>query len=437
MGYFILHHHTQRIMAEFRTFLVTLALTAMAWTAYGQQAEADHSYKPLKIDLDDSGTKYLRFIIWHQQWITTSNLASGSGPVQLNHMARRSRVLAYAQISPRFLILTHFGLNNLTTGNLTSLGNNGDGPQMFLHDAWTEYKVSDELYLGGGLHYWKGLNRLANQSTLNFMTLDNTRPFVHWHSLGVTDQFARHLGMYAKGKIGKLDYRLAWNNPGRNGFQSDRSTAGSGLTYNGFAELNKDGDPVGNSIFEGYFKYELMDSESTKLPYMVGTYLGKKKIFALGAGFFAHPNGMYNTGTGDHESVFHFAADAFLDMPLGDDDCLNAYASFMSFNYGENYVSRWAGTGTVLYAQAGYLLPATKFMPYVAFQSGSYEGYDYAVTALDIGVNYFINGHHAKLTLEYHQLNDPRDTGFVSDQNGNITGFGDLTQLRLQAHIFL
>ncbi|MCO6476294.1 MAG: porin [Phaeodactylibacter sp.] len=412
----------------------------LSWNGLAQEnaekPEADHSYKPLTLKLSEDGKKYVRFIIWHQQWIQTNNLAIDNAPLQLTHLARRSRFLAYAQVSPRFLILTHFGLNNLTPDNLTSLGNNGDSPQLFLHDAWTEFKVSNDeaLYIGGGLHYWKGLTRLASQSTLNFMTLDQARPFIHWHSLAVTDQFARHLGIYAKGQIDKLDYRLAINNPGANGLQNDRSILGSDLAYDGFLQPDKDGDPVGNTIYEGYFRYNFWDAESIKLPYNVGSYLGAKKIFAIGAGFFAHPNGMYNNATGEHENVAHFAVDAFLDMPLTSDDCLNFYASFINFNYGANYVSRWAGTGTALYGHVGYKLPASRFMPYVALQSGNYDGFEDNVLGLDLGVNYFILGHSAKLTLEYHMINnDPREGG-VDPETGEAR---DVQQLRLQAHIFL
>lgn len=423
---------------------ITLALLLSGITLQAQilDDEVDHSYKPLSLKLDESGNKYVRFIIWHQHWITTNNLAVKDANLQLNHSARRSRVLAFAQISPRFLVLTHFGLNNLSAGNLTSLGNNGDGPQLFLHDAWTEFKVSSDnaLFIGGGLHYWKGLTRLSNQSTLNFMTLDNPRPFVHWHSLGVTDQFARHLGIYAKGQLGKFDYRLAFNNPGTNPdggnlpFSNGADFGGkSSLTYTGASTPDENDNATGNSILEGYFRYNFMDTESIKLPYAVGSYLGAKKILAVGTGFFAHPDGMYNEATAQHENVTHFAIDAFLDMPISDGDCLNAYASLMSFNYGDNYVSRWAGTGMAFYGHVGYKLPNSRFMPYVAFQSGQYDGYDQATSALDIGLNYFINGHSAKLTLEYHTIsNDIREGGV--DANGNIQ---DVRQIRLQAHVFL
>ena len=424
--------------------LLTLALLLLAVSVQAQiiEDDIDHSYKPLTLKLDDSGHKYIRFLVWHQHWTVTNNLAVDDADLQVTHLARRSRFLAFAQVSPRFLILTHFGLNNLTPGNLTSLGNNGNGPQLFLHDAWTEFKVSNDnsFFIGGGLHYWKGLTRLSNQSTLNFMTMDNPRPFVHWHSLGVTDQFARHLGLYAKGVIGKFDYRIALNNPGRNanaglplGNGVSYGSNNSSLAYTGVSTPDREGNTTGNNIIEGYFRYNFMDSESTKLPYAVGSYLGTKKIFALGTGFFAHPNGMFNEATGEHENVSHFAVDAFLDMPITDGDCLNAYASFMSFNYGENYVARWAGTGNVLYGHVGYKLPNSKFMPYIAAQTGSYGGFDENTSALDIGLNYFLNGHSAKLTLEYHTIsNDIREGGL--DANGNIQ---DVRQIRMQAHIFL
>lgn len=412
----------------------TVIMTLCIWIgALAQGAEEDHSYKPLTLRLNEEGSKYVRFILWHQQWMQTNNLALEDSPLQVTHLVRRSRFLAYAQISPKFLVLTHFGLNNLTPENLTSLGNNGDAPQLFLHDAWVEYRITDWLYLGGGLHYWKGLTRLASASTLNFMTMDQARPFIHWHSLGVTDQFVRHLGIYAKGQQGKFDYRLAWNNPGRNGLQDDRSTAGTDLTYDGFNHPDENGHPTGNNLFEGYLRYNFWDTESTKLPYQVGSYLGERNVLGIGGGFFLHPNGMYNNATGAHGHVSHFAADVFLDMPLSVDDCLSAYASIISFNYGEQYVSRWAGTGTSWYAQVGYKPPRSKWMPYVAFQNANYDGFDDPVSGLDIGINYFLNGHHAKLTLEYHSVSgDLREGGL--DASGHPQ---DVRQVRLQGQIFL
>lgn len=425
-------------MRLFCYFLTSLFPLFFFLSANGQNevnSEIDHAYKPLLLKLSEDGNKYVRFIMWHQIWATTNNLSNEGSRLQITPGIRRSRFLAYAQISPRFLVLTHFGLNGLTPENQTSLGNNGDSPQLFLHDAWGEFRLCESVYIGGGLHYWNGMTRLASQSTLNFMTLDQSRPFVAWHSLGVTDQFARHIGVYAKGQIGRFDYRVALNAPGRSplGDGKDYGAKDSGLTYTGVSNPDKNGDPVGNTILDGYFRYNFWDTESTKLPYQAGTYLGAKKILGIGAGFFSHPNGMYKPSTGEHVHVNHFAADIFLDMPLSGDDCLSAYLAYQHFDYGKNYVSRWAGTGSVVYGQLGYYLGSKwKLMPYVAYQNGNWEGYEDQVSAMDIGLNYFLNGHNAKLTLEYHTIkNDPREALAPGTEDAV------LSQIRLQMHVFL
>lgn len=200
---------------------------------------------------------------------------------------------------------------------------------------------------------------LSNASTLNFLTLDQPRPFVHWHSLGITDQFARHLGVYAKGEIGKFDYRLAINAPGRNplGDGIDLGLKDSGLGYTGATNPDLNGDPTGNMI--------------------------------------------------------------------------RAYASAINFDYGENYLSRWGGTGTNLYGQLGYFIQSAKLIPYVAYQNGRYEGLNQPIRALDIGANYYINGHNCKITLEYHHIQgDMRESMIPTDQEA-------CHQLRLQLQVFL
>ncbi len=398
-----------------------------------EQKETDHSYKPLTMKLNDDGSKYIRFIVWHQIWVETNNLSIENAKTTITPSIRRSRFLMYSQISPRFLILSHIGLNNFNPNNQTSLGNNGDAPQFFLHDAWTEFRVNPSLYVGGGLHYWNGLTRLASASTLNFMTLDQARPFVHWHALGYTDQFARHLGVYAKGDIGKFDYRISINQPGANplvsGVSFDKSKA---IAYNGTSVPNENGDPTGKTILQGYFRYNLWDKESHKLPYEVGTYLGAKKVLGIGAGFFSHPNGAYNTVTNRHVNVNHFAVDGFLDMPtLDGKGAINTYVSYTKFNFGQNYVGRWAGTGDNVYAQVGYYIKSAKLMPYIAMQFADYEGHSNPenqntnMSSTNIGINYYVQGHNAKLTLEWHQINNDLNNG------------GDISQIRLQAHIFL
>ena len=67
----------------------------------------------------------------------------------INFNLRRARILLYSQINKKFLILTHFGLNNLNDNSLSPTGK-GEGSQLFMHDAWINYNVNKHLSIGGG-----------------------------------------------------------------------------------------------------------------------------------------------------------------------------------------------------------------------------------------------------------------------------------------------
>ena len=111
--------------------------------AQSEDSEEDRSYKALSLKLNEEGNKYIRFITWHQVWAEDGNLDNDVDPQGFTMRMRRSRCLAYAQISSRFLILTHFGLNTLTGANADPIGNTAtdratiNGPQLFLLGAWT------------------------------------------------------------------------------------------------------------------------------------------------------------------------------------------------------------------------------------------------------------------------------------------------------------
>ena len=181
------------------------------------------TYKPIKINLSEDGEYYLRVLTWAQIWTTLVDNNPGTVGFDMkpdnsstNIGLRRARMLFWAQMGPRWMILTHFGMNNQTFTNGGNLGTDGKKPQVYMHDVWTEFMiVPKKLYVGTGLHYWNGVSRMANASTLNFMTLD--APIFNWYTIETNDQFARQLGIYFKGQLNRLDYRIALNQPFRNG----------------------------------------------------------------------------------------------------------------------------------------------------------------------------------------------------------------------------
>ncbi|WP_458626903.1 hypothetical protein [Winogradskyella sp. PC D3.3] len=406
------------------TFLL-IGLFVMFFQFMIAQGSPDYS-GGLKFKFNEDGTKYLRLISWAQvqaNYNTDDTFDSnGNENSKLNFNLRRARVLMFAQINKDFLILTHFGLNSLTSTTLSPTGK-GDGSQLFFHDVWAQYNLGKDHTIGGGLHYFNGISRLNNQSTLNIMTLDNNRQ--SWATIGLSDQFARHLGVFMKGKFNKLQYRVAINDAAVASLDARTAVAGGDAVYNGRSSL---GSKAAGKTYAGYFDYHFLDQESNFLPYKVGTYLGEKKVFNIGVGFFLHPEGsVIDTGTVitpnlEGEDVSIVAIDAFYDTPIGGNgSSITAYAVYQNNDYGKNYLYSAYGTGSMLYGHVGYVLNGdklkTRFQPYLSYGTHSYDAVDDNRSTLGVGINAYMSGHNSKLTLEYmNQSFDAVDTNTISLQ---------------------
>ncbi|UKN01357.1 hypothetical protein K6119_16645 [Paracrocinitomix mangrovi] len=390
---------------HFSTYLASIVILTVSANNVKAQTSPDIYKGGLKVNLNDDGSKYFRLISWAQiQAIYADGAGSANSNVTLN--LRRARVLMYSQISKKFLILTHFGLNSLNRNTLSPTGT-GPGSQLFFHDVWGQYSIGENHAVGAGLHYFNGISRLNNQSTLNMMTLDNNRQ--SWATIGLSDQFARHLGVFGKGSIGKLQYRLAINDALTNTLDTRDPVYGGSAVYAGKKLI---GSRTAGFTYAGYFEYQFLDKESNFLPYKVGTYVGKKKVLNLGAGFFLHPNGsviMTDTlGTLAGENVGIFAGDVFFEYPIGSNNsAISAYATFQYNNYGRDYLYSAYGTGNMIYGHLGYVVPGKaekpRLQPYVSYALNSYDASPDNRTVLGVGTNLYLTGHHSKLTLEYQR----------------------------------
>lgn len=358
----------------------------------------------LKVKLNEDGSKYFRVISWVQFWAQyNDNVPDDQSTTSMS--IRRARVLMYSQINKDFLILTHFGLNSLNANNLGPLGRDEES-QLFLHAMWAQYSLGPDHAIGAGLHYWNGISRLNNQSTLNMMTLDNNRQ--SWATIGLSDQFARHIGIYLKGAFGQFKYQIAVNEASTNNLQEDAVPISDGAAiYSGRRLL---GSKDAGKNFAGYFEYGFLEKESNFLPYRVGSYLGGKRVFNLGAGFFYHPDGSVladDTGELQGEDVAIFAVDAFYDTPLSDKgDAITAYATYQNNNYGKDFtLGQTYETGSMLYAHVGYVIPGVekkwRFQPYGLLKSRTIDAIDDNATTFGIGANAYLSGHNAKISIDY------------------------------------
>ncbi|WBO85830.1 hypothetical protein [Hymenobacter yonginensis] len=439
----------------------------------------------MKVNISADGSKYIRFITWHQVWArytenNTGTLRAPGKPQsdQIDFALRRSRLIVLSQLNPRFLVYTHIGINNQTavSGGFAPAVD-GKKPQLFVHEAVVEYKVNKYLNLGAGMHYQNGLSRMTRSSTINYLTLD--APLTNWPVIEAIDQFVRGIGVYGKGRVGKLDYVLSVNES----FLTNQTGAFStplGLgttTGTGAAAVNRGTNvaqynPQGtNHIYQGYFSYEFLDQEANLLPFNVGTYLGAKRVFNIGAGFFYNKDGMvsrssnsvldaagiaaataagtsaFNTVPVDKHDIALFSADVFFDTPINKETgtAFTAYAVYYNYNMGPNHTRfigaanpGWgtdarrgnavphSGTGNVGYVQAGYLLPKNllgpklRVQPYASHLLAGYEGLRKSdgeqqnVNIFDAGANFYIDGHNAKFTLNYRARPDFTDVNNVN-----------------------
>ena len=432
----------------------------------------------MKVNLSPDGSKYLRLLLWTQVYTRYNENNTGTlrGPndpksSQLDFGIRRSRMVLLAQLNPRFLIYTHLGINNqnAVSGGVSPTAD-GKKPQLFIHEAVTEYKVNDYLSLGGGLNYFNGISRITNASTTSILPLD--LPLTNFPTIDAIDQFARWLGVYAKGRVGKFDYRLSMSNPFLTnlpnnpnyvvgGVQSGNplalGTTAAGLnTGSNVAQYNPQND---GHVYQGYFSYNFLEPEANLFPYTQGTYLGTKRVLSIGAGFLYNKDGMYSRPTSSAINLASLAAgsdlyaavptakhdiklfgvDAFYDVPLdtASRTALTVYGVYYNYNFGPNYVRfvgaenpgyggvatrgnavPQSGTGGSVYGQLGFLLPKNtlgkkaRLQPYVAYLHSHYEGLRTSggniksVNVYDLGANVLIDGHNAKVTLNYRARPD-------------------------------
>ena len=148
---------------------ILLSFGLLLFTTMGvSQNPNDKKNKPLKVNLNDDGSHWIKASFMTQVWVRNTNTSPGSTlfgePVDnvFDIGLRRTRLQLFGQISDRIFFYTHFGVNNLnhTTPKYTGA---------FFHDALIEYKIVERaLSIGGGLTGWSGSSRYASPSVANF-----------------------------------------------------------------------------------------------------------------------------------------------------------------------------------------------------------------------------------------------------------------------------
>jgi hypothetical protein len=391
--------------------------------------------------LSPDSSSYIRFNMVAQSWLRYNQNNPGSTIVdpqvlpangQLQNTTtdfgiRRIRLLMSGQLSPRVSFFVQFGQNSWNNLSTRKAGS-------FFHDVTADYAVvKKKLSIGFGLNGWNGPGRFANSSVSSILGLDP--PLFQETTNDINDQFVRNLGIYAKGKLGKFDYRIALEKP--MSLQNASTTPVNPL--NGAAALGNASSfsyqqPQWQT--QGYFMYQFHDQESNFMPSTVGSYLGTKSVFNIGAGFKYQNQAMWNKNAAK-DTVYHpmalFAIDVFYDKPLSSNrDAITLYGGFFHYDFGPQYLRLenpmnttngikgtlgtiggtgngypGIGTGNTVYGQAAYKFKDDLFgeqgtlQAFYSLQYSSYDALNDPLVLHNMGVNWLIHGNNSKFTLNY------------------------------------
>ncbi len=395
-----------------------------------------------KLYLNEDGSRFMKFTLLNQTWFRAFNYNPGTTVFDYSKEKgtdigiRRYRVQFFGQLTDRVFVYSQFGENNFSHNADRKLG-------FFVHDAIGEYALDKQkLSIGAGLTAWSGLSRFSAPSVGSFLGID--APLFLQSTNDVTDQFLRKLSIYAKGKMGKFDYRITIADP--MAFQKS-----SGYSPMIGSQSNFSSKPA-KKQWNGYFMYQFMDQESNQTPYMTGTYQGKKKVFNIGAGFVYQPEAMWHQNGTDTIStdMVQLAADIYYDSPVGSKgEAISFYGNYTNFDFGPNYLRNLGamnpgtgnsnpdilngagtnypafGTGDVLYVQFGYkfsdnLIGKTTLMPYASIQHANYKKLNDPVDFTDIGLNWILDGHTSKLGFAWQSRPIFNGNGDKLDRKGGL-----------------
>jgi hypothetical protein len=370
--------------------------------------------KPFNVvNITPDGSKYIKFGMNLQVWGRYSELNPNSkiGTTEVNDaydiVIRRLRLQAMGMLTDNIFFHLQLGQNNI---NFTQNNGPSNAP-LSVMDALGEYHFNEKLHIGGGLTAWgAGTTRYSANSSSSQLTLDTP---MYQQFANTSSTFGnRNLSIYAKGYLGKFNYRAAITNPYRN------SNNNLGLNSTVSTETPR-------AQYSGILTYSFLDKESLEDAYHKGTYLGTKKVFNVALGYMTQAKAMWHAtpdATVAYDDMKVLGFDVFYDSPINAKGAaLTAYAAFNNNDYGKNYIQSvntpnpaigdntlingsgagfiGVGTGNIYYAQLGYLFGKSdneakkgRFQPYAATQIADLEALDTPMTMYELGVNYYTTG---------------------------------------------
>ncbi|HEY2151412.1 MAG TPA: porin [Vicinamibacterales bacterium] len=271
-----------------------------------------------------------------------------------NLFVRRLRLMFGGQVHKNVSFFAETDTPNL--GKTLPAGKNIQ-PSMILQDAYVEVRFADALLVDAGLMFVP-FSRNALQSAATLLPIDYG---AYTFSDSAPEQSAT----------------------GRDtGFQARGYFAGNHLEYRiGVFQGMRDGGSDNSFRYTGRVQYNALDPESGF--FYTGTYLGKKRILAIGAAF-------------DTQKDFHaYDADVFFDYPVGP-GAVTAQFDYNHFDGGVTLTTLPKQNDVLV--EGGYLIRALKLTPLVQIAHRDISDLSAGdETRVAGGANYWWAGHNVNV----------------------------------------
>ena len=281
-----------------------------------------------------------------------------------NLFIRRLRLMFGGQVAKNVTFFVETDSPNL--GKMLENGKNIQ-PPMILQDAYAEFKATNAFSVNAGLMFVP-FSRNFLQSAASLLPIDYGA-FTYSQSAPTESSTGRDTGFQAKGYLlqDHLEYRVG-------AFQGLRDAA----SHRAFR-------------YAGRVQYNVLDPEVGF--FYTGTYLGTKKIVAVGGAF-------------DTQNDYHaYAADLFIDHPLGP-GAVTGQFDYNAFDGGTTLRTLPRQHDVLL--EAGYLVRALKLTPFVQITNRNLVDTSTGdETRISLGGNYWWIGHNANIKAAYTHI-DPK-----------------------------
>ncbi len=359
-------------------------------------------------ELYRDGDKSLSIGYWGQAWYQYAGDydrdGDGNWDDSLNDfMIRRTYLSVKGTVISDLSFFVHYAGDRIGQEGLDN-PSMGLGSGLALRDGWVNYKVlGNDLMVQVGRMYIPFTRNYGTTSTKALLTTE-----LDWGQGGLRS------GIFYPSKVGRDDSITLWGNVLEDKLQY-RLMVGEGVENNkgdldAAATKTQVINEDDNLRFAGRLSLNLFDTETGW--FNKGTYLGKKKILAIGGGFDFQPDLMYYptpAGAGIERNYEAYTGDVHLDLPLGA-IAVTAEAAYITIKNSVNGVTwtdlKSGGDGEIVTAKAGVLF-LNKIQPFGHFERVMPDANGTEDTTIyGFGCNYYIKGIANKLTAEWSVVDD-------------------------------